>query len=388
MGLRIAFFGLPLAACLLAGDGHDIAVAARILAEEYRAEQASTWEFLRTANSAARDFYLANEHDHGVFFAYRSVDREGRFQTQAAFKGSYEIGAAVWALSLAAHSATADTLTVLRSYFDRLVDCVARAPANGGFYDAPTGGWIRALLFSPAGWSGFQPRDRKYSLHMLEGCLESERLESSPALRPLVRADLTALLGDLRADGSIERLPDGFGNAEYEYGLALSVLSLGAELYRQGDPTFSRDLGNAALLVLEYAARTFAPRSDEDHAMLLLGLGRVAACVSAPGTPADYPEPEVAAAGTPLSLRVWPNPTRAGVALEWLAPNPEQATVTVLDTTGRVRARFALAAGASAIRHLDWNGSDAAGRRLPVGSYQLSVRSRSGQATSRLVVVR
>ncbi|MFO0612458.1 MAG: methionyl-tRNA formyltransferase [Polyangiaceae bacterium] len=27
MGLRIAFFGLPLAACLLAGDGHDIAVA-------------------------------------------------------------------------------------------------------------------------------------------------------------------------------------------------------------------------------------------------------------------------------------------------------------------------------------------------------------------------
>ncbi|MFN8547227.1 MAG: hypothetical protein U0527_04455 [Candidatus Eisenbacteria bacterium] len=136
------------------------------LVDQYREEQAHTWGFLRASNPAARDFYVANLEDHGLFFAYRSVDRDGHFQTQAAFKGSYEIGAAVWALSLAAHLGRhrhAGSASLLSTNWSR-----RGALARGGRPTTSRRG-DRALLFSPDGWHGFVPRDRKYSLRHARG---------------------------------------------------------------------------------------------------------------------------------------------------------------------------------------------------------------------------
>lgn len=66
----------------------------------FRDLQRLAWRFLLETNPSGRDFYGGNADSLGAFFAYRSVDRKGRFQTQASFKGAYEVGTALWSLSL------------------------------------------------------------------------------------------------------------------------------------------------------------------------------------------------------------------------------------------------------------------------------------------------
>jgi hypothetical protein len=58
------------------------------------------WRYLQQTNPSRQDFYLHNKTNHQAYFAYRCVDRDGRFMTQFPFKGSYEIGVALWSLTL------------------------------------------------------------------------------------------------------------------------------------------------------------------------------------------------------------------------------------------------------------------------------------------------
>ena len=56
------------------------------------------WKFLTDHNWADIDWYVHNKENHSSFFAYRSMDQRGRIQP-ISFKGSYEIGTAIWSLS-------------------------------------------------------------------------------------------------------------------------------------------------------------------------------------------------------------------------------------------------------------------------------------------------
>jgi len=67
---------------------------------DYLADGRKAWKFLTDDNYAHVDMYLHNYRNHGAFFAYRSIDWNGAIQTHGDFKGSYEIGTALWGMAL------------------------------------------------------------------------------------------------------------------------------------------------------------------------------------------------------------------------------------------------------------------------------------------------
>jgi hypothetical protein len=78
-------------------------LACRLLSErnpdsDYAEAMIKVWHFLTDQNWADIDWYVHNETSNGAFFAYRNMDRKGHVQN-ASFKGSYEIGTAIWSLS-------------------------------------------------------------------------------------------------------------------------------------------------------------------------------------------------------------------------------------------------------------------------------------------------
>lgn len=89
-----------------------------------------------------------------------------------------------------------------------------------------------------------------------------------------VRSNLEFLLALIPEDGRITLLPDKHGSAAYEYGLALSVLGLAAQVFRDRDPALADRSAVAAARVFDCSARAFRPGSEEDRAMLLAGFRR------------------------------------------------------------------------------------------------------------------
>lgn len=66
---------------------------------DYSRNMLKAWNFLTDNNWANIDWYVHNKENHNCFFAYRNVNKKGIIQP-GSFKGSYEIGAALWSLSI------------------------------------------------------------------------------------------------------------------------------------------------------------------------------------------------------------------------------------------------------------------------------------------------
>ncbi len=258
--------------------------------EEIRPAQRRAWRYLLGDNPAGSDFYTHNRDHHGPMFGYRSVDRSGVFQSQGAFKGSYEAGAALWAMSLhrgstwlsrpsegvAASIANPASSSPTSGYLAALASQVSRSARDLGFVDPAGGLWVRSILWNGNGWSGAQRHDWKYSLHMQEGALLYQILTGETALCETAFAETENLVRAVREDGTIPSIPDNEGSPAYEYGEALSVLALSAIAFYPLDADLSGRSIAAGRKVARVALERFVPEPTEDGAVLLIGFCRIA----------------------------------------------------------------------------------------------------------------
>jgi hypothetical protein len=272
------------------------------LDDEIRPMQRRVWRYLLGNNPARADFYFHNRDHHGPAFGYRSVDRSGVFQSQAAFKGSYEVGAALWSLALhrdstwldagsdsgaatrsawveadgaATHGSLAPMKATTRDYLAAMAAQVSLSTRAMGFVDPKGGLWARSILWSGDGWSGWEPHDWKYSLHMQEGALLYQVLTGKMVLCETVLAESENLIRAVEADGSIPSIPDNKGSPAYEYGEALSVLGLSAIAFDSTDASLANRSLEAGRKVARTVIERFEPGSSEECAILLIGLCRI-----------------------------------------------------------------------------------------------------------------
>lgn len=249
--------------------------------------QGRVWGYLLGDNPACADFYLNNRFYHGPFFAYRSLNRSGVFQSQGDFKGSYEIGAALWSLALhrnstwlnarkgdERHDPPLPSLTV-EGYLDSLALQASRPAYELGFVGTTEKLWIRSISWTGSGWAGWQPHDWKYSLHMQEGALLYQIHTGSRLLLGPERREMENLLTIVEPSGLIQGLPDNLGSADYEYGVALSVLGLAALAFRDLDVRLADRCLAAGQLVARHVLDSCMPRCSEDGAVILAGLCRI-----------------------------------------------------------------------------------------------------------------
>ena len=133
-------------------------IAVRMLYErnntyDYLTYGEQAWHFLTDTNYPNIDMYVHNYVNHNAFFSYRLVTSDGLIQP-ANFKGSYEIGTALWGMSLnygwvsnyqSSHS------TQAYNYLDMMVQQVKNSPADRGYFST-SGNWIRLLTWNAAAW--------------------------------------------------------------------------------------------------------------------------------------------------------------------------------------------------------------------------------------------
>jgi 1,4-alpha-glucan branching enzyme len=90
----------------------------------------------------------------------------------------------------------------------------------------------------------------------------------------------------------------------------------------------------------------------------------------------------------PLRIeRVWPNPSRGPLRVDFALPRAGEAEVAVYDTQGRRVATLAHGAQAAGRRAVAWDGRDAAGRRAAAGLYFVRLSTAEGHATRRVALV-
>jgi hypothetical protein len=367
--------------------------------EEMQATQRAVWEFLRNGNPAAKDLYLNNRLRYGPFYAYRSVDRAGEFQTQAPFKGSYEIGTALWSLSLVRDlpwlqpdgaEPGSQSLTP-GEYLLHSAEQTAQVPQDLGWFDPQTGQWVRSLLWISPGWLGWDPPDWKYALGMQEGALVYKIKTGGAELDSAIHSETEHLLSLVRSDGTISSLPDIYGSPQNEYGEALCVLALSAEAFIEEDPTFAVNCLRAAQSVAWHVAMTFPPHSSEDGALMLRGLARVfhAQTRLMPSVAAMDEQGLVDGRWRSASgLRIWPNPMSDAATISFSLPAKSSGLLWISDLTGRQIATFSVRATDAGGGTLAWDGRDGRGRLLPAGSYRLVLDSDRGRQAGSVVIVR
>jgi hypothetical protein len=359
------------------------------------ARRRAVWAFLRRTNQAGQDFYLHNQAHYGPFFAYRCVDRDGRFMTQFPFKGSYEVGVALWSLAILKDAGEDEPVSVgdslaIAAYLDYSVRQAILPPQELGFYQPGQQRWIRSILWHNPGWWGYEAPDWKYALHMEEGALEYEYRTGQDELESAIRGELQQLLSRVRPDGQILDFPDVFGTPVYEFGEALSVLGLATLTFCQRDPQLAQDCMLAGQRVADYALHTFWPQSSEEGAMLLGGLSRLLEAQDALNALADEAgeEPSGHAAGADQAvLRIAPTLTTGRVGVHWSLPVAAPATLSVFDVSGRQLTSVALS-GAARSGDLAWDLRDRKGVSLPNGHYIMVIDTKFGRMTNGFVVAR
>lgn len=116
-------------------------------AYNYLTQGLAAWHFLTDNNFAGIDMYVHNFVNHSAFFSYRDVQQDGSFQDVDLWKGSYELGSALWGMSLnyawvsayqSAHSGQP------YNYLDELVKQAKKLTDQDGFYTS-SGNWARRL---------------------------------------------------------------------------------------------------------------------------------------------------------------------------------------------------------------------------------------------------
>ncbi len=133
-------------------------IAVRMLYErdnsyDYLSYGEQAWHFLTDTNYPNIDMYVHNYINHNAFFSYRLVTSDGLIQPNN-FKGSYEIGTALWGMSLnygwvsnykSSHS------TQAYNYLDMMVRQAKNTPTNRGYFST-SGTWIRLLNWNTSAW--------------------------------------------------------------------------------------------------------------------------------------------------------------------------------------------------------------------------------------------
>lgn len=89
-----------------------------------------------------------------------------------------------------------------------------------------------------------------------------------------------------------------------------------------------------------------------------------------------------------LSVRAWPNPSRAKATLELSADVAGPQQVTIVDARGRRVRTYALADGAPGRRTLAWDGLDGRGRRVAAGWYRVTFRAGGREVANSLILLR
>ena len=119
----------------------------------YLTQGEQAWHFLTDTNYPNIDMYVHNYINHNTFFSYRLVTSDGLIQPNN-FKGSYEIGTALWGMSLnyswvsnyqSSHS------TQAYNYLDMMVHQIKNTPTNRGYFST-SGNWIRSLAWNETAW--------------------------------------------------------------------------------------------------------------------------------------------------------------------------------------------------------------------------------------------
>lgn len=367
---------------------HWFLIASELVARElpvgpdFAQEQRRVWSYLRGTNTAGSDFYLANFTTHGTFFAYRDLHRSGAFQSQAPFKGAYEIGAALWSLALHRNSSDLAPPGEVPYYLERLTTQIVRQPHHGGFASPEEAGWVRWLSYIDGEWDGYAPHDWKYALHLEEGALQFRLATQDAALDPWIGAELQYLIDHVTPSGQILTMPDGYGTAKYEYGQALGVLALGARAFALVDPDLSQACLLAADRVFDFAAQVFVPHSDEQSAVLLLGLAQTMSVLSE----TSPVEPSDPGASVVQILHAWPNPSSSGIWLRCGRPSEQSTQIHIFDSAGRLIRR--LEYGSNRIHPVYWDGADERGHAVSAGRFWAAIGARGAEEIAPLSIVR
>lgn len=123
-------------------------IAARMLfnrsggSYDHLTEGLQAWQFLTDNNYAGIDMYVHNYLNHGAFFSYRQVLETGAIQSDS-FKGSYEIGTALWGMSLNygwVSSYQSSHSSQVFNYLDEVVKQIKKTPSEKGFFTEGSGG--------------------------------------------------------------------------------------------------------------------------------------------------------------------------------------------------------------------------------------------------------
>lgn len=103
----------------------------------YLTQGEAAWHFLTDNNYTNIDMYVHNYTNHNAFFSYRQITSGGEIQVDP-WKGSYEIGTALWGMSLNYNwvsSYQSSHSTQAYNYLDEMVKQIKKTPSNSGYYN-------------------------------------------------------------------------------------------------------------------------------------------------------------------------------------------------------------------------------------------------------------
>jgi hypothetical protein len=160
-----------------------------------------------------------------------------------------------------------------RDYFADEMRQIVRPYWENGFWDPATGTWVRRLLWSrEGGWFGADKRhDWRSSVELQEGALEAAIIMDAIAMDTCLARELKYIDGYITPAGSIAGLP--FDGNEYEYGLVLSVLALGAIHFDGNDQSVSDASYSDLKRLFGALNKTYVPpsRPDEGACVMMRG---------------------------------------------------------------------------------------------------------------------
>jgi hypothetical protein len=82
--------------------------------------------------------------------------------------------------------------------------------------------------------------------------------------------------------------------------------------------------------------------------------------------------------------RVWPNPTRASVNIEYALRQAGSAGLSIYDLTGGLVKRWTRSNAEAGDRIVTWNGTDASGQRVGPGVYFVRIETAEGSISKKL----
>jgi hypothetical protein len=86
-----------------------------------------------------------------------------------------------------------------------------------------------------------------------------------------------------------------------------------------------------------------------------------------------------------LRLAAWPNPARGRTSISFDGAGP--ASLRIVDAGGRLVRTLVKGGAGPAAMEVEWDGTDAAGRRVPAGVYFVELRAHGAAAARKLVLL-